>query len=79
MKIPSKVLGAYMLDGKQGVTFKLVAKATYYRHRQVLLGYGIDINIRCDRRDDSNVVPMIRILEAEPAAIRTSSLKGADL
>ncbi|WP_409937880.1 phage/plasmid replication protein [Pseudomonas aeruginosa] len=32
-----------------------MAKATY-RHRQVLLGYGIDINIRCDRRDDSNVI-----------------------
>ncbi|HHG6052505.1 TPA: phage/plasmid replication protein [Pseudomonas aeruginosa] len=25
--------------------------------------------MRCDRRDDSNVVPMIRILEAKPAAI----------
>ncbi|HEJ4172072.1 TPA: Replication-associated protein G2P, partial [Pseudomonas aeruginosa] len=69
MKIPSKVLGTYML-WKQGHDISnLVAKATYYRHRQVLLGYGIDINIRCDRRDDSNVVPMIRILEAKPAAI----------
>ncbi|MCT7418431.1 phage/plasmid replication protein [Pseudomonas aeruginosa] len=47
----------------------LVARLLIIVIRQVLLGYGIDINIRCDRRDDSNVVPMIRILEAKPAAI----------
>lgn len=69
MELPSKILGTYML-WKAGHDLKqMLANGTYYRHREQLMGLGIDINIRCDRRDDSNVIPMIRILEAKPAAI----------
>lgn len=69
LKLPAKVLGTYML-WKQGHDLtELISKATRYRHRADLMEFGIDINIRCDRREDSNVVPMIRILEAKPAAI----------
>lgn len=68
-KLPSKVLGTYML-WKAGHDLKeMLANGTYYRHRTDLMELGIDINIRCDRRDDSNVIPMIRVLEAKPAAI----------
>lgn len=68
-ELPSKVLGTYML-WKQGHDLAdMVAKATYYRHRKILMDYGIDINIRCDRRDDTNVIPMIRVIEAVPARI----------
>lgn len=69
MKLPRKVLGTYML-WKAGHDLKeMISNGTYYRHRTELMQLGIDINIRCDRRDDSNVVPMIRILEAKPAAV----------
>jgi len=69
LSLPNKVRGTYAL-WKQGFDLKdMMPNGTYYRHREVLMSFGIDINIRCDRRDDSNVIPMIRILEAKPAAI----------
>ncbi|MCS8081818.1 phage/plasmid replication protein, II/X family, partial [Pseudomonas aeruginosa] len=69
LSLPNKIRGTYVL-WKQGHDLKsMLPNGTYYRHRTALMEHGIDINIRCDRRDDSNVVPMIRILEAKPAAI----------
>jgi len=69
LELPNWLRGTYML-WKQGHDLRSsLSKATFYRHRAELLSLGIDINIRCDRRDDSNVVPMIRVLEAVPAAI----------
>lgn len=69
LSLPNKVRGTYAL-WKQGFDLKdMMPNGTYYRHREVLMTFGIDINIRCDRRDDSNVVPMIRVLEAVPAKI----------
>ncbi|MFU6379222.1 phage/plasmid replication protein, II/X family [Metapseudomonas otitidis] len=69
LSLPSKVRGTYAL-WKQGHDLKdMLANGTYYRHRDILMSYGIDINIRCDRRDDTNVIPMIRVLEASPAKI----------
>ncbi|MBK9468313.1 MAG: hypothetical protein IPO20_10295 [Gammaproteobacteria bacterium] len=44
-------------------------KATYFRHRKAFLEYGIDIALRQESLDRSNVVPLIRILQAEPASI----------
>ncbi|MFZ5961276.1 phage/plasmid replication protein, II/X family [Pseudomonas knackmussii] len=69
LRLPNKVRGTYAL-WKQGYDLKdMLPNGTYYRHRSALMEFGIDINIRCDRRDDSNVIPMIRVLEAKPAAI----------
>lgn len=69
LSLPNKVRGTYAL-WKQGFDLKdMMPNGTYYRHRDVLMSCGIDINIRCDRRDDSNVIPMIRVLEAVPARI----------
>lgn len=42
---------------------------TYYRHRKELLPYGIDIALRRESFERSNVVPLVRVLEAMPAAI----------
>lgn len=67
--LPSKVRGTYMLWKQGHDLHSMLSKSAYYRHRTELLALGVDINIRCDRRDDSNVIPMIRILEAKPAAI----------
>lgn len=69
LELPNKLRATYVL-WKQGHDLSsMLSKPTYYRHRKELLALGIDINIRCDRRDDTNVVPMIRILEAKPAQI----------
>ncbi len=69
LKLPNKIRGTYVL-WKQGHDLKeMLPNGTYYRHRTALMEFGIDINIRCDRRDDTNVIPMIRVLEAKPAAI----------
>lgn len=40
---------------------------TFYRYRRELLQHGIDINVRQPYEDRSNVVPLIRVLEAVPA------------
>jgi II/X family phage/plasmid replication protein len=34
-----------------------------------MLEFGIDIALRCERASKSNVVPLVRILQAEPAEI----------
>lgn len=46
-----------------------LCRQTFYRHRKELLEYGIDINLAVDKEDRSNVVPLVRILEAKPADI----------
>lgn len=47
---------------------QMLPKNTFYRHRRALLQYGIDIAIP-QQADRNNVIPLIRYLEAQPAAI----------
>lgn len=48
----------------------LLPKNTFYRYRRELKKYDIDIAImRDDEEEDSNVIPLIRILEAKPVGI----------
>ena len=47
---------------------KIMSKTAFYRWRKQLLEYGIDIAI-LNQDNRSNVVPLIRYLEAEPAQI----------
>ncbi|KXU38705.1 hypothetical protein AXE65_00840 [Ventosimonas gracilis] len=70
LKLPNKLRGTYTL-WKEGHDLKsILSNGTYYNHRKDLKEYGIDIAIRCDRAvNTSNVVPLIRILEAKPAGI----------
>ena len=42
---------------------------TFYRYRKELLERGIDIAIKQNRNEHSNVVPLLRVLEATPASI----------
>jgi len=69
-KLPKKLVGTYLL-WKEGHDLKdKLSWATYSRHRKELKTYGINIDLRCDRAaNTSNVVPLIRVLEAKPAAI----------
>jgi II/X family phage/plasmid replication protein len=58
------------LHWNNGVDLRsILPKTTYYRHRKALLEYGIDIALTKETKQRSNVVPLIRILEAQPASI----------
>ncbi len=48
---------------------QMYSKAQFYKRRKQLLEYGIDISILQDKEEQSNVVPMIRYLEAVPMGI----------
>lgn len=70
MNLPPKLRSTYIL-WKEGHDLRPpnMAKNTYYRHRKELLVYGIDINLRPESTNKTNVVPLIRLLEAAPASI----------
>ena len=49
---------------------QVLSRPTFYRYRTRLMEYGIDISIVKDiEKEQSNVVPMIRYLEAVPMGI----------
>jgi II/X family phage/plasmid replication protein len=58
---------------RRGLSCKeLLPRNTFYRHRKILLEHGVDILSNCLEPEElakSNVVPMIRIIEAIPVAI----------
>lgn len=69
LNLPRKDQSTYV-HWQNGVDLRsMLPKATYYRHRRALLEYGIDIALRKEVKPRSNVVPLIRILEAQPAPI----------
>jgi len=57
------------LTWKEGYDVKsLLPKNTFYRHRRLLLEYGVDISIPSGNKPN-NVIPLMRIIEAVPAQI----------
>lgn len=69
LDMPNTIRGTYEL-WKQGVNLRdMLSIRTFYRHRQILLEYGIDINMPCLAPEHNNVVPLIRIIEAKPVSI----------
>jgi II/X family phage/plasmid replication protein len=69
MNLPQRLRSTYVL-WKDGHDLRsTISKPTYYRHRKELLQYGINIDLRQDRVDRTNVVPLVRILEAVPASV----------
>lgn len=68
-KLPQRLRSTYVLWTSGEDLRSTLPKPTFYRHRKELMAYGIDITIRKDCFDRSNVVPLVRILEAVPAAI----------
>lgn len=69
LKLPTKFQSTY-LHWNNGMDLRaILPKATYYRHRKALLEYGIDIALRKEKADRSNVIPLIRVLEARPADV----------
>lgn len=67
--LPNNIRSTYV-NWKEGYNPKdLLSKPTYYRHRSELLKHGIDINLARDVAESSNVIPLVRILEAQPVEI----------
>ncbi len=70
MKMPNKLRSTYTL-WKEGHDLRnLVSPATFHRHRNELRdAYGINIDLRPESINKTNIVPLIKILEATPAEI----------
>lgn len=68
-KLPNKLVSTYTLWTEGHDLRAMMSKATYFRHRKMLLDYGINIDLRPCEPATNNVIPMFRILEAKPAAI----------
>lgn len=76
LKMPRSVQATYQL-WRQGANLRGLMRAntcntpspTFYRHRKILLEYGVDIAHMCLSPEQNNVVPMMRIIEAVPVAI----------
>lgn len=67
--MPATLKSTYMLWADGYDLRDILPKTTYYRQRKQLMQYGINIDIPTNKTDNSNVVPMFRILEAIPATI----------
>ncbi|MBE2492605.1 hypothetical protein ILR85_18465, partial [Acinetobacter baumannii] len=46
----------------------ILSRPTFYRYRSQLLKYGVDISTKSPK-EKSNVIPLIRVLEAKPVGI----------
>ncbi|MFV7669703.1 phage/plasmid replication protein, II/X family [Shewanella algae] len=67
-ELPRALQATYAL-WSQGVDVQsMLSKPTFYRHKKELLSHGIDISLPCDTPDVTNVVPLLRVLEATPVA-----------
>ena len=54
----------------------MLAKNTFYRYRRKLKEYDVDIGIMRDsEQEDSKVIPLMRVLEAEPVGIPDWAIK----
>ncbi len=69
MQLPQRLRATYILWRSGEDLRHTLAKPTYYRHRKELLEYGIDIALRAQSSERANVVPLIRILEAQPMTV----------
>lgn len=69
-ELPKKVRATYEL-WTMGKDLRLfVSDRTYYRHRTILLEYGVDISVpKPSQESNVNVVPLKRVLELKPAGI----------
>lgn len=70
-ELPKNVVSTYTLWREGHNLHALLSKPTFYRHRKILLQHGVDISIAMDAPEHSNVIPLVRVLEAKPAQIPT--------
>lgn len=69
LKLPTKLRGTYTLwlDGHD--LRNMHSPATFYRHKKELKKHGINIDLKPESTQKTNVIPLIKILEARPAQI----------
>jgi II/X family phage/plasmid replication protein len=77
LDLPQRLRSTYILWRNGEDLRYTLPKPTYYRHRKELLGHGIDIALRADSLHKSNVVPLIRVLEATPAQVPSWAFEQA--
>lgn len=68
-EIPNKLRSTYTLWREGHDLRNLMSRATYNRHRKELKEYGVNIDLIPESVNKTNVVPLIRVLEAKPASI----------
>lgn len=67
--LPNKLRSTYTLWKEGHDLIDMMSPATFRRHRSELKSYGINIDLHPQSTNQSNVVPLIRVLEAEPENI----------
>lgn len=65
--LPQRLRSTYILWRDGHDLRDTLPKTTYYRHRKELLSHGINIDLCEEAVNRSNIVPLVRILEATPA------------
>lgn len=69
MAMPNKLRSTYTLWTEGHDLRNMMSPATYKRHRKELKEYGINIDLMPESTQKTNVVPLVRVLEATPASI----------
>lgn len=69
LSMPKKLRSTYTLWSEGHDLRDMMSNATYHRHRNDLKAYGINIDLRPESTKKTNVVPLVRVLEAKPAQI----------
>ena len=75
INMPNKLRSTYTLWLEGHDLRSMMSKATYYRHCLELKELGINIDLRPESTKKSNVIPLIRVLEAKPASIPNFAFK----
>ncbi len=71
LNLPKKLRGIYLHWVSGEDLRRLYSKSAFYRHRKSLKVHGIDITIPQKNIKKTNVVPLVRVLEAIPSQIPT--------
>jgi len=66
--LPAKLRMVYQSWLNHDDLKNILPKNTFYRYRRQLLAYGIDI-ATVSPKEKSNVIPLVRVLEAKPVGI----------
>jgi len=68
-QLPARLAGTYVKWRDGYDLLSLMTRRTFYRHRKELLAYGVDITNKAPPRETSNVVPLVRVVEAVPCEV----------
>lgn len=67
--LPSTVRGTYTIWHDGHDVKNLLTRPTFYRHRKILLEYGVDISLTAPTSNTNNVIPLMRTLTAAQTQI----------